>query len=82
MIFYTISGTDGHFCGFHRRWHNWFQRKPEFRWDTLPHQGDALVFMQREDAVAYAAKHLTGHHVKVAQNDTGGRDLNLRPTRV
>lgn len=58
MIFWTITSREfGRFCGYKRRWMDLWLKRPVFRWDTFPHQGEVLIFLYEKVANNYLATH-------------------------
>jgi hypothetical protein len=58
MIFYTIVSREfGRFCGFKRKAKDLWLKRAIFRWDTFPHQGEAMIFLEQGHALKYLHKH-------------------------
>jgi hypothetical protein len=58
VIFWTIVSREfGRFCGYKRKAKDFWLRRPLFRWDTFPHQGEVLIFMYEEAARKFLLMH-------------------------
>jgi hypothetical protein len=76
VIFWTIVSREfGRFCGYKRKWFDLWLKRPLFRWDTFPHQGEAMVFMYEEEA----RKFLLMHPDLPADCEVKMSDLDLEP---
>jgi hypothetical protein len=72
MRFYTIvSRESGRFCGYKRRAKDLWLKRPVFRWDTFPHQGEVMVFHMKLQADEY----LVAHHDLPADCEVKWSDL-------